>query len=68
MKLSRKGFMLAEVVVVSVVVATVLVTLFAGLNNISSAYRTRNIYYDIELLFHLKILLFGKRHHNYKHL
>lgn len=51
MKLDRKGFMLAEVVVVSVVIATVLVTLFAGLNNISSAYETRNIYYDVDSLY-----------------
>ena len=40
--------MLAEVVVVSVVVATVLVTMYIGLNKISSAYETRNRYYDID--------------------
>ena len=51
MKLNRKGFMLAEVVVVSVVLATVLVTLFGGLNSISSAYDTRNYYYDIDSLY-----------------
>lgn len=51
MKLNRKGFMLAEVVVVAVVIATVLVTLFAGLNNVSSAYEIRNRYYDIDSLY-----------------
>ena len=51
MKLSRKGFMLAEVVVVAVVIATVLVTLFTGLNNVSSAYETRNRYYDVDSLY-----------------
>ena len=51
MKLGRKGFMLAEVVVVSVVIATVLVTLFAALNNLSSAYDTRNRYYDVDSLY-----------------
>lgn len=51
MKFGRKGFMLAEVVVVSVVIATVLVTLFGGLNNISSAYDIRNHYYDIDCLY-----------------
>lgn len=51
MKLGRKGFMLAEVVVVSVVIATVLVTLFAGLNNVSSAYEVRNTYYDVDSLY-----------------
>lgn len=43
--------MLAEVVVVSVVIATVLVTLFTGLNNVSSAYSVRNIYYDVDSLY-----------------
>lgn len=47
-KLGKKGFMLAEVVVVSVVVATVLVTLYTGLNKMSSAYETRNRYNDID--------------------
>lgn len=51
MKLNSNGFMLAEVVVVSVVVATVLITLFTGLNNVSSAYETRNRYYDIDSLY-----------------
>lgn len=40
--------MLAEVVVVSVVVASVLVTMYISLNRISSAYETRNRYYDID--------------------
>lgn len=51
MKIGRKGFMLAEVVVVSVVIATVLVTLFTGLSRVSSAYETRNRYYDVDSLY-----------------
>ena len=51
MKIGNRGFMLAEVVVVSVVIATVLVTLFAGLNNVSSSYETRNKYYDVDSLY-----------------
>lgn len=51
MKIGRRGFMLAEVVVVSVVVVTVLVTLFTGVNNVSSAYETRNRYYDVDSLY-----------------
>lgn len=43
--------MLAEVVVVSVVIATILVTLFTGLNNVSSAYNVRNRYYDVDSLY-----------------
>lgn len=43
--------MLAEVVIVAVVVATVLVTLYTGLKNVSSAYETRNRYYDVDSLY-----------------
>ena len=50
-KIGRKGFMLAEVVVVAVVISTVLIGLYTGLNNISSAYETRNRYYDIDSLY-----------------
>lgn len=48
---SRKGFMLAEVVVVSVVVATVLVVLFTGLNRVASGYEKRNQYFDIDTAY-----------------
>lgn len=51
MKFGRKGFMLAEVVVVSVVIAVVLITLFTGLNRVSSAYEKRDRYYDIDALY-----------------
>ena len=47
MKLNRKGFMMAEVVVVSVIICTVLVTLYTSLVRINNAYDTRNRYYDI---------------------
>lgn len=51
MKLSCKGFMMAEVVVVSVIICTVLVTLYTSLVRINSAYDTRNRYYDINTLY-----------------
>lgn len=51
MKLDKKGFMLAEVVVVSVVIAVVLITLYAGVSKVSSAYSTRNRYYDVDSLY-----------------
>ena len=50
-KIGNKGFMLAEVIIVSVVIITVLTTLYIGLNNVSSAYETRNRYYDIDSLY-----------------
>ena len=43
--------MLAEVVVVSAVISTVLVTMYIAINRVSSAYETRNSYYDIDALF-----------------
>lgn len=51
MKIGNKGFMLAETLIVSVVVATVLVTMFTGVSNVSSAYETRNRYYDVDSLY-----------------
>lgn len=51
MKIGRKGFMLAEVIIVSVIIITVLVTLYIGLNNVASAYDTRNRYYDVDCLY-----------------
>ena len=42
--------MLAEVVV-SAVISTVLVTMYIAINRVSSAYETRNSYYDIDALF-----------------
>ena len=51
MKLNRKGFMMAEVVVVSVIICTVLVTLYTALARINNAYDTRNRYYDIDTLY-----------------
>ena len=43
--------MLAEVVVVSVVIATTLVTLYVALNRLISAFDTRNTYYDIDAAY-----------------
>ena len=51
MKLNCKGFMMAEVVVVSVIICTVLVTLYTSLVRINNAYDTRNRYYDINTLY-----------------
>ena len=48
MKLNRKGFMLAEVVVYASVVAVVLVTMYIGINRMTAAYDKRNRYYDLD--------------------
>lgn len=51
MRLNNKGFMMAEVVVVSVIICTILVTLYTGINRVSNAYNIRNKYYDINALY-----------------
>lgn len=51
MKINNKGFMMAEIVVVSAVICTVLVTLFTALNRIVNLYDTRSRYYDINALY-----------------
>ena len=51
MKLGRKGFMLVEVVVVSAVISTVLVTMFIAINRVSSAYSTRDSYNSVDALY-----------------
>lgn len=51
MKINRKGFMLAEVVVVSVIVCVCLVSLATGIARVSKAYDTRNRYYDVNALY-----------------
>ena len=51
MRLNKKGFMMAEVVVVSVIICTALVTLYTGINRVSNAYKIRNKYYDINALY-----------------
>jgi len=52
--MNNKGFMLAEVVVVSVVVVTIIVTLYAGFNRVYTAYNERSKYYDVDGLYALK--------------
>ena len=51
MKLGRNGFMLVEVVVVSAVISTVLVTMFIAINRVSSAYSTRDSYNSVDALY-----------------
>lgn len=51
MRINRKGFMLAEVIIVSVIICVVLVSLFTGINRITKAYDLRNRYYDVNALY-----------------
>ena len=49
-KFGNKGFMMAEVVVVSVIVAVTLVTLYTSINRVTAAFNLRNRYHDLDCL------------------
>lgn len=51
--MNRKGFMMAELVVVSAIVLVTLVGLYASYNKIYSVYKTRTRYYDVTTLYRL---------------
>lgn len=51
--MNKKGFMMAELVVVSAIVLTTLVGLYASYNKIYSIYKTRIRYYDVTTLYRL---------------
>lgn len=53
MKLNKKGFMMAEVVVVSAIVLSFLAILYSSYNKTYSAYKTRLSYYDTVSLYRL---------------
>lgn len=50
MKINKKGFMLAEVVIVAMVITTVLVFLYVSINRMSLAYDKRDRYYNIDAM------------------
>jgi len=52
-KMNNKGFMMAEVVVVSAVILVTLVALFNSYNKIFSLYNQRVNYYDVTTLYEL---------------
>lgn len=51
--MNKKGFMMAELVVVSAVVLVTLVGLYVSYNKIYSTYKTRIRYYDVVTLYRL---------------
>lgn len=51
--MSKKGFMMAEVVVVSVIVLVVITGLYVSYNKIYATYNTRLNYYDVTTLYKL---------------
>lgn len=53
MKMNNKGFMMAEVVVVSAIVLVALTSLYASYSKIYSLYRTRLNYNDVQTFYRL---------------
>lgn len=54
MKLNKKGFMMAEVIVVSAIILTFLAGIFISYNKIYSTYKTRLDYYDVTALYRVR--------------
>lgn len=53
MKLDKKGFMMAEVVVVSAIILIFLASIYVSYNQLYSKYKSRVIYYDAVTLYRL---------------
>lgn len=53
-KLNNKGFMLAEVIIVTTVMITSLVGLYKGFSNTYKAYEIKSRYYDTKTIYALK--------------
>ena len=51
---NNKGFMLAEVVIVSAVLITTLVSLYAGFAKVYKAYEERSSFFDTDSIYALK--------------
>lgn len=52
-RLNRKGFMMAEVIVVSAIILIFLGTIYASYNKLLGTYKTRLTYYDTTTLYEL---------------
>jgi hypothetical protein len=51
MRLNRKGFMLAEVTIVSAIAVTVMVLLYSSSSKMIEAYKTRENYYNVDTIY-----------------
>jgi len=55
-KNNNKGFMLVEVIVVTVVVVTIMTSLYMVFNRVYNAYDRKNTYTDIDSIYALKMI------------
>ena len=56
MKKNNKGFMLVETIIVTVVVATIMISLYVAFNRIYGAYESKKTYMDIEPIYAIDII------------
>ena len=56
MKKNNKGFMLVEVIIVTVVVATIMISLYVAFNKVYTAYEEKNNYTNIDGIYALKLI------------
>lgn len=54
--MNNKGFMLAEVIIVTSVLIGVMVSLYSGFNKLYTYYNTRSKYYDVDGIYAAKTL------------
>ena len=54
MKKNRAGFMLAEAIITSVVVATAMIGLYATINKLFASYQKNNNYYNVDAVYATK--------------
>ena len=62
--MNRKGFMMAEVIVVSAVILVTLVSLYTSHNKLFSLYNRRVNYYDVNTLYELSYIRDNKLYGN----
>lgn len=53
-KINNKGFMLAEIIIVSAIIMVTIVGVYKGFSNTHKIYAIRNSYYDSNVLYSLK--------------
>ena len=56
MKKNNKGFMLVEVIVVTVVVSTIMTSLYVLFNRVYNAYDKKNQYTEVDTIYALKMI------------
>ena len=56
MKLNKKGFMMTEVIVVSVMIVVILTTMYTGYNRLIRSYNQKIDYYNVDGIYLLAFI------------